>query len=209
MADCPRCGATVAADTKFCGVCGARLGERSPGGGSCPTCGAYVAPGVKFCLNCGGPLGGPNYAGFWQRFGALFLDSIIYTVIGLVPAVIAGFIAYALAGPADETELAPGETDPAETIGIFTGYVVYFLVAVAYQWIGNAFGGTFGKRAFGILVVSADDGEQIGLGRAFLRFLVYIVGYSALYLGLLWMLWDDKKQTWHDKAANSIVIKKR
>jgi uncharacterized RDD family membrane protein YckC len=27
-----------------------------------------------------------------------------------------------------------------------------------------------------------------------------------LYLGFLWMLWDNKKQTWHDKAAGTVVV---
>jgi uncharacterized RDD family membrane protein YckC len=26
------------------------------------------------------------------------------------------------------------------------------------------------------------------------------------FLGYLWMLWDDKNQTWHDKVVNSVVI---
>jgi uncharacterized RDD family membrane protein YckC len=25
-------------------------------------------------------------------------------------------------------------------------------------------------------------------------------------LGYLWMLWDSEKQTWHDKAANAVVV---
>jgi uncharacterized RDD family membrane protein YckC len=28
---------------------------------------------------------------------------------------------------------------------------------------------------------------------------VFLLGYS-------WMLWDSEKQTWHDKAANSVVV---
>jgi hypothetical protein len=27
------------------------------------------------------------------------------------------------------------------------------------------------------------------------------------YLGYLWMLWDDQKQTWHDKIVDSAVIR--
>jgi len=27
------------------------------------------------------------------------------------------------------------------------------------------------------------------------------------FLGFLWMLWDKDRQTWHDKAAGSFVIR--
>jgi uncharacterized RDD family membrane protein YckC len=33
-----------------------------------------------------------------------------------------------------------------------------------------------------------------------------VSGYVCL-LGYLWMLWDDKKQTWHDKMVGSNVVR--
>lgn len=44
---CPKCGAKVASDAKFCPECGA------PMGAVCPKCGAKVTPGAKFCPECG------------------------------------------------------------------------------------------------------------------------------------------------------------
>jgi uncharacterized RDD family membrane protein YckC len=29
----------------------------------------------------------------------------------------------------------------------------------------------------------------------------------ALYLGLLWVLWDPQKQGWHDKMAGTVVVR--
>ena len=29
----------------------------------------------------------------------------------------------------------------------------------------------------------------------------------VILLGFLWMLWDPRKQTWHDKAARSLPVK--
>jgi uncharacterized RDD family membrane protein YckC len=34
------------------------------------------------------------------------------------------------------------------------------------------------------------------------------VSQLALLLGYLWMLWDPNKQTWHDKVAQSVVVKR-
>jgi len=46
----------------------------------------------------------------------------------------------------------------------------------------------------------------IGYGRAFVRWLVSLVSGFVILIGYLWMLWDSEKQTWHDKAANSVVV---
>jgi uncharacterized RDD family membrane protein YckC len=27
------------------------------------------------------------------------------------------------------------------------------------------------------------------------------------FLGVFWMLWDRRKQTWHDMVANSLVVR--
>jgi uncharacterized RDD family membrane protein YckC len=35
---------------------------------------------------------------------------------------------------------------------------------------------------------------------------VSIVSAIVFLLGYLWMLWDPEKQTWHDKAAGSVVV---
>jgi uncharacterized RDD family membrane protein YckC len=60
----------------------------------------------------------------------------------------------------------------------------------------------------GIEVVRQETGHPIGFGRAIGRLAArsFLSG-QILYLGFLWMLWDDNKQTWHDKIVGSIVVK--
>jgi membrane protease subunit (stomatin/prohibitin family) len=48
-AQCPACGASLAAGAKFCPECGAKTGE----GKKCGKCGADVPAGSKFCPECG------------------------------------------------------------------------------------------------------------------------------------------------------------
>src|SRR6187551_3616782 len=50
MRPCPNCGKNNAAEQKFCGECGSRLGA------VCPSCGNESAPENKFCGECGTPL---------------------------------------------------------------------------------------------------------------------------------------------------------
>ena len=59
----------------------------------------------------------------------------------------------------------------------------------------------------GVRVVDADTGAIIGIPRAIVRNLVRIVSGLVFGLGYLWMLWDPRKQTWHDKAANTVVVR--
>jgi len=52
---CKKCGRQLADNAKFCGGCGARIGEAeavvTPG--VCPMCGSAIAEGVHFCTVCG------------------------------------------------------------------------------------------------------------------------------------------------------------
>lgn len=122
---------------------------------------------------------GPR-AGFWQRFGASFLDGILVTVVNI--ALVA----------------AVGQAGTALSVGL--GLIYYTVLE------GGAAGQTLGKRALGIRVISHETGGPIGYGRALVRYLGRIVSAIVLFLGYLWMLWDGEKQTWHDKMAGSVVV---
>jgi uncharacterized RDD family membrane protein YckC len=62
-------------------------------------------------------------------------------------------------------------------------------------------------KATGITVVDADFGRPISAGRAFGWYLAHVLSQFFCYLGYLWMLWDKRKQTWHDKIAGTVVVK--
>ncbi len=68
-------------------------------------------------------------------------------------------------------------------------------------------GQTWGKRIVGIRTVDVDTGGPIGPWRAVGRVLGRYVSSQIVYLGFLWMLWDDDAQTWHDKMVRSIVVR--
>ena len=70
-------------------------------------------------------------------------------------------------------------------------------------------GATPGKRIVGLRVTDESGGGAIGYRRATVRRLVYVIGGWLLFVGWLWGLRDPQTQTWHDKAANTIVIQNR
>ena len=86
--------------------------------------------------------------------------------------------------------------------------VGFIVVIVLYIRALGTTGQTWGRKIVGIKVIGETTGEPIGFGRALGRQLfASFISSQIFYLGYLWMLWDDKKQTWHDKVVNSIVVK--
>jgi len=123
---------------------------------------------------------GPR-ASFLQRLGAALIDGIL---VGVVVAVLEQIVGQ---GPGSLLGLAVG-----------IGY---------YGWLeGSASGQTIGKRALGIRVYDFRSGGAIGTSRGILRYFARILSTIPLFLGYFWMLWDDEKQTWHDKIAGSVVV---
>jgi uncharacterized RDD family membrane protein YckC len=42
---------------------------------------------------------------------------------------------------------------------------------------------------------------------AFLRWVGYIISAAGICLGFIWIIFDRKKQGWHDKIAGTVVIR--
>ena len=92
--------------------------------------------------------------------------------------------------------------------------LLYIVLTAAYvgpiylfaKWLG--LGGSPLRRKLGIYIVDENSGSFIGTPRGFLRLVFSFISGSFFYLGFLWMLWDPKKQTWHDKIAKSVVVKR-
>lgn len=160
-----------------------------------------------------GPAPGIRYAGFWIRVAALIIDTIIVGVPILI-------VFFALEGSAihDYTVCVNNAVAAGALVttceGNFLGSIGYFeliglAVQVAYFVIlWSKFGGTLGQRLLGLHVVDAATGQHIGIGRALGRFVGYIISGLVLYIGLIWVAFDPRKQGWHDKMASTFVVRK-
>lgn len=117
-------------------------------------------------------------AGFWMRFLAHICDGLNTLVIIL----------------------------PFQLIGwSMLGAIASFFV-LAY-WIGSR-GGSPLRVRLGVLILDENDGSYIGTRRAMYRGLMSYVSQIVLFIGYFSMLWNPKKQTWHDKVAQSVVVKR-
>ena len=77
------------------------------------------------------------------------------------------------------------------------------IITVAF-WI-KLFG-TPGKLLMSCQVVDADSNQSLSLKQAVLRYAGYYVSALPLGLGFLWIAWDKRKQGFHDKIANTVVL---
>lgn len=118
-----------------------------------------------------------KYATFGQRLLAALIDSIL---IGFITSTFFGYGRYGGHG----------------------------LVGAAYAillWV-NWNGQTLGKKVMKIKVIR-EDGKKLDYKTAVIRYLGYFLSSIPLLLGFLWVIWDEKKQAWHDKIAGTYVVK--
>lgn len=84
-------------------------------------------------------------------------------------------------------------------LGLFL-WIAYETVLVS-QWKGF----TIGKKIMEIRVVPVSGG-QVDWLKSLVRALSQVLSGLFLGLGYLWMLWDGRSQTWHDKIAETYVV---
>ncbi len=129
------------------------------------------------------------------RCSAFLLDYILTLLVPAVTLVLAVYI--------KRRWTAPAVANVVVVIGyLATAALIFFNFVHLYVKNGQS----FGKRFMGLRVVRT-DGQPVDYQTAALR---HFVGYplSALFfgLGLLWILWDGRRQGWHDKVAKTIVV---
>lgn len=84
---------------------------------------------------------------------------------------------------------------------------MFFFLLLAYHiafwaWKGTTLGGIICN-----LRVTRTDGTDLRPVDAIVRGLTGIFSIAAVGIGLLWMLQDPERQTWHDKIAGTLVVK--
>ena len=132
-------------------------------------------------------------AGWWIRFIALFIDSLIVGIPGgIIVAILAGVV---------------GKDASGVIIVLYGLFILAEIAYFVYFW-SRPEGQTLGMKMFNIRVVKT-DGSPLTVGGAIVRYIGYIVDsiIFGLPIGYLWAAFDSNKQAWHDKMAGTYVVK--
>jgi uncharacterized RDD family membrane protein YckC len=131
-----------------------------------------------------------NYVGFTRRFIAFIIDRIL---IWLLFSVLLGYAEgvniysiFSLFG--------------TQTIVVEILVMVYFVVCETSSWQG-----TLGKHLLNMKVVN-EQYQKVTASQAMWRFTWKYLSFFVLLLGFIWVIFDTKKQGWHDKLAGTYVI---
>ena len=154
----------------------------------CPNCGRKNDEAARFCQSCGGEITVPalaretgvvTYAGFWKRFAALIIDSVVVsTATGILTAV---------------------------TFGV-AWFSIFFLPWV-YEAImlSSEKQATLGKMVLGIAVTDV-NGRRITFARATGRHFAKWLSALILGVGFLMAAFTERKQALHDMIADTLVV---
>ena len=139
-----------------------------------------------------------EYAGFWRRFAAFSIDTMLLGVAQTVASIVM-------------VALIPGAEISEE---VTVGYVIAFnLLGFIAMWLyfaameSSSKRATLGKMMIGI-VVSDMAGDRITFGRASARYFAKIPSWIILAIGFLMAGFTKRKQALHDIMAGCLVIRK-
>ncbi len=133
------------------------------------------------------------YAGFWLRTGALLADLGIFLISGrIIRAIFEAVLP-------DPMVLGRFRLSTVLLAVLFWAYLVLTTGLI---------GGTLGKRAFRLRVVSKDFGRPDWATILFREVVGRIIVAGLFFVGYLWVAVDRRKQGWHDKIADTFVVKK-
>ncbi|WP_161606171.1 RDD family protein [Microlunatus speluncae] len=150
-----------------------------------------------------------DYASWGKRVGANLIDFIPAYIVSIVAMIwYFGFIGSMI------TALQRGEDNYVPDLTSMSVWMIVLCVLsllslgwnIYNRWLtGGRTGQSLGKRVTKIKLISEQTGQPIGAGNAFLRDIVHYLDGIA-YVGYLWPLWDEKRQTFSDKLMRTIVI---
>ena len=166
-----------------------------------PTAPSYrppTAPGFAMPLRT-------DYATWGKRVGAMLIDQLP-SYVGMIIF----YVGYALWLVRFSASAGTGTLDLAG--GVLPMIIGSAIMLAGLGWtiynrwlVAGRTGQSLGKRVTGIKLVSELTDAPIGPSNAFVRDLVHIIDGMA-YVGYLWPLWDDKRQTFADKIVRTIVV---
>ena len=134
---------------------------------------------------------GQEYAGFWSRALAIFIDNatwliVVFLILGWLPI------------------------DPDDISGLAAGIALFVVVSLWFNYFAFCewrWGHTVGKNAAGIQVRSLDGAERLTYAQASIRNLLRLIDFWLI--GELMIASSKRKQRLGDRVAETVVVRRK
>lgn len=183
---------------------------------ACSNCGVEYPNEAIYCPRCGialratatppplfSALKSREYAGFWSRYLAYTIDSVVFGLPFLV-------LLIAYGKQALFRHAAASSVEELQSIVLWDA-IVGNLVVVPAMWLyfglmtSSSKQATLGKMAMGLIVTDV-RGERISFARASVRFFASLLS-AMTTVGYLIQPFTDKRQALHDVIAETLVVR--
>ena len=146
-----------------------------------------------------------TYAGFGRRLIAYTIDGLFISIITVIFQSIIGQNPFSyLTSINNPDQIQQLRSSPGYLAAQAASYILYRIYLVIFWMYYD--GATPGKRLLAIRIIRENE-QKITFPTAIVRIIGMIFSSLPLGLGYLWVLWDSKKQSWHDKLAKTYVIR--
>ena len=143
-----------------------------------------------------------QYAAPIKRFAAMFIDGIVVGAVSFPFGLVLGLIVAA--------SMQGKDPEGIQVVGQILGNIVGIIISWLYFALmeSSPKSATLGKMALGLMVLDT-DGYPISFGQATGRYFGKILSALPCYAGFIAAFFNEKKQTWHDSMANTVVVDTR
>ncbi len=149
-----------------------------------------------------------QYAGFWLRVGATFIDAALYCIVAL-PILLGIYGTQYFDSGEDESFTAlllSYWTDYFKSAGLADALLTHVVPALLLIWLWRWKQATPGNLLTRTRIVDANTLGALSTGQCILRYIAIILAELTI-VGLLWIAWDRRKQGLHDKLARTLVVR--
>jgi uncharacterized RDD family membrane protein YckC len=154
-----------------------------------------------------------TYAGFWLRFVAYLVDSLILGAVSMALFIPLFFLMGGMSLLESLPRLDHERFAPAQLAGFLTILFTLIGIGLLVKWLYFAYlesgekQATWGKQVLGLYVTDL-SGSRLSFGRASGRFFAKIItGLIPFAIGYIMAGFTERKQALHDMIASCLVLR--
>jgi uncharacterized RDD family membrane protein YckC len=133
-----------------------------------------------------------EYVGFWLRVVATLVDALLLVIVTAPLNYLVYGTFFGVDGPSNLG---------AE---FFISWLLPSVATVGFWAWAQA---TPGKMVVRARIVDATTGSNPTAFQCVVRYLGYFLSIIPLFLGVIWVAFDPRKQAWHDKLAGTVIVR--